>query len=254
MHTLYRLFLATLFSLTAASGSAQSTRPAFQMERTDRGLMFAGQISPQSVAMLEEHLREGDLLIFGSPGGERHSAERLADLLVERNVSISVNGSCFSACALYLALSASRVEVPEGAIVLFHSDTSMWIRALAENPDRFREADRAEIGRAHAAQVRILQRQGINPDILSCIARAIGPRYAEMRRTPPAPAGSMSTHDVQFAIPTDFDFVWLSPAVLEHFGARNVDVRWSLNEGGRQSYPSYTGKRIVWVDTVEQCQ
>ncbi len=254
MHTLYRLVLAALFSLTAASCSAQSTRPAFQMERTDRGLMFVGQISPRSVSALEEQLREDDLLIFASPGGERHSAERLADLLFERNVSISVNGSCFSACALHVALGAPRVEVPEGAIVLFHSDTAMWIRALAEHPDRFSEADRAEIERADSAQKRILQRQGISPDILSCIARAIRPRYAEMRRTPPAPAGSMSTHDVRFAIPTDFDFVWLSPAVLEHFGARNVDVRWSLNEGGRQSYPSYTGRRIVWVDSVEQCQ
>ncbi|TPW01297.1 MAG: hypothetical protein FD125_2654 [bacterium] len=254
MQSLFQLVLAALFSLTAASSSAQSTRPPFQMERTDRGLMFVGQISPQSVLALEEELREDDLLIFASSGGERHSAERLADLLVERKVRIIVNGSCFSACALHVALGAPRVEVPEGAIVLFHSDTAMWIRALAEHPDRFSEADRAEIGRAHAAQIRILQRQGINPDILWCIARAIGPRYAEMRRTPPAPAGSMSTHDVRFAIPTDFDFVWLSPAVLEHFGARNVDVRWSLNEGGRQSYPSYTGKRIVWVDTVEQCQ
>lgn len=254
MNTIYRLALATLFSLTATSCSAQSTRPAFQMERTDRGLMFVGQISPQSVSALEEQMREGDMLIFMSPGGERRSAERLADLLVERNASISVNGDCFSACALYVALGAPRVEVPEGAIVLFHSDTAMWIRAKADHPDRFSEADRAEIERAHSAQIRILQRQGISPEILSCIARAIGPRYAEMRRTPPAPFGSMSTHDVRLSIPTDFDFVWLSPAVLEHFGARNVDVRWSLNEGGRQSYPSYTGRRIVWVDTVEQCQ
>lgn len=254
MQTLSRLFLAALASLTAAGCLAQTPQPAFQTERSDRGLMFIGDISPQSIAALQDQLKEGDRLIMLSPGGERRSAERLADLLVERDVSVSVNADCFSACALYVALGAPRAEVPQGAAVLFHSDTAMWTRALAENRDRFSAADRAEIVRADAALKRILQRQGVDPEILSCIARAIGPRYAEMRRTPPAPAATLSTHEVAFAIPSDFDYVWLSPTVLAHYGARNLDVQWTHNAGGRASYAQITGKRIAWVDTVEQCR
>jgi hypothetical protein len=246
--------MAALVSMTAAGCSAQTPSPAFQTERSDLGLMFVGRIDPQSVTVLQDQLREGDRLIINSPGGERRSAELITELLVERDAGVTVNADCFSACALYLALGAPRVEVPEGATLLFHSDTAMWTNALAETPDKFSDADRAEITRADAALKRILDRQGISPDILSCIAQAIGPRYAEIRRTAPARAGTMSTHDVAFTVPTDFDFVWLSPAVLAHFGAKNVDVKWSLNDGGRASYASFTGKRVAWVDTVEQCQ
>lgn len=213
--------------------------------------MVEGFISAASARTIKEQLLPDERLVINSAGGERTAALDIVRLLADRNTTLVVNSRCFSACALYLALGAARTEVSEGATLLFHNDTTMWMQALERRPDLFNDTERAAIIREHQGLTALLASRGIDPIILECISNAIGPRFEFARR-----AGPMDWNtgpDVGVIIPTRFDMAWLSQDVLDHFGARNVHLSWSLVPQARGSYSELRRTSIAWIDTPDQC-
>ncbi|MBN8553590.1 MAG: hypothetical protein J0L52_11940 [Caulobacterales bacterium] len=213
--------------------------------------MFVGPLDSSSVEVIRTELGVNDQLIIKSSGGERYAASQLARVLVERNSTLIINSDCFSACALYLALSATRTEIPLGATLLFHNDTAMWIEALEQRPDLFSDFERQTIFQAHQDLESLLLERGINPLILSCMSAAIDPQFELARRARPweRQAGS----DIGVIIPTTFDWVWMSRDVLEQFGAVNIEMSWGLDRSARETYSELRGMSIAWIDSLAQC-
>lgn len=72
-------------------------------------------------------------LIVTSTGGDAAIGIELAKLVVENEVTVVVRGHCFSACASYIFLPASRRIVEPRSIVGFHHDSFSFSEHLLEN-------------------------------------------------------------------------------------------------------------------------
>lgn len=249
------LTLSVVACATAGACSAQTRPPPppdFQYARAPDGLMVSGSISAASLRIVDNELRPSERLIIKSPGGERGAALAFAHLLAARDTTVVVNSDCFSACALYLAIGAPRTEVPEGATLLFHNDTAMWMQAVERRPELFDEAERTAVLKAHQDLTALLAARGIDPALLECISNAIGPQFDAARRA--GASDGNAGPDVGVIIPTEVDWVWLSQEVLDHFGARQIRLSWSLALQARESYSALREKSVAWIDTPDQCR
>lgn len=246
--------VAILAALPMTACSQTPLDPRYGIERRDGSLMFSGDLSSQAVEDLLGHLRHDDVLIIQSEGGLRASSVALGRAIVEKNITIDVNGSCYSACALFLALPARRTIVGEGATMLFHNSTTEWTRLLVDRPTLFSEDEAQEIRQADREQRELLAAGGVSPDILMCIDRALQPDLAAARRTTPIEAIARGDAKPGVAIPTAYDFVWLSPTVLHHYGARHIETSWTLAPQARGNLETMIAKKIAWIDTPEQCE
>lgn len=220
--------------------------------RNQNGLMFFGALSADSVAAVAAALRQDDTLIINSPGGDRSAGYVLGQDIRRKGVTVDVNGSCFSACALYLALPAPETKVGRGATLLFHNTTRLWVKLLDANPTLFSPEEANRIRRADSELIELVREAGIDPALLECIDRATVPSLSLATNVSP-PSADNQVADGDLMIPTAFDFVWLSPDVLEHFGAKNVDVNWILSSEARREYAEARGFRINWIDDPAEC-
>ncbi|MBX9802489.1 MAG: hypothetical protein K2Y04_06945 [Caulobacteraceae bacterium] len=250
----YAIAVSLFLALGSASACASQESPEqFSLGRTDSALMFSGLITPATADAIQRELRDGDVLFIKSPGGHRQSTAVLGQDITSRQVSVKVNSDCFSACALYLALPAHETVVPEGATLLFHNDTSMWMELATARPGLLNPEELQAIQAGDSVLKALLETRNIDPAILACITSALKPDYAGARRAGPIEAAAHREDDQAVIVPTRYDFAWLSPAVLAHFGATNVRVEWVVSAQARTSYEATFGKSIAWVDTPAQC-
>lgn len=240
--------LALLPALVASACGAVGA-PAGQatVVRDQAVVAFRGEIDVASSQRLVAELRPSDTLRIRSDGGLRSAAVVVGQAVITQRATVEVNGRCFSACALYVALLAPRVSVGEGSTLLFHSTPAIWRRAIGERPELFSESERrrilAEADWLNAALVA----RGIDPAILDCIDRATGAELSAIQESP----GPLSDRPL---IPMRFSFAWLSPQVLAHFGARNIQADWVVAPEARESYETFQNQRIAWVDDPADCQ
>lgn len=243
---------ACAFAIMAAGCSpAAMTEPEWAVERRAEFVLFKGLITAESATGLSAELVEGDHLWVASPGGNRDAALTLAGVISDRQVSIEAAGQCSSACALYVILPARSASVMEGSTLLFHNTTAVWMTALERRPDLFTAAEADEIRSHHQALSDRLQTNGISPDVLSCIDAALQPDIGAARRSDTHPGVSPERGE-GVVIPNAYDFVWLSPEVLKHFGAK-VTFEWTLHPEARETFQQMSGGDIRWVDSVDQC-
>ncbi len=85
-------------------------------------IMYQGSIDPERVAAFIEKHKDTTATRFKifSGGGEGMSALRLAHWIIDKNLSVEVNGACFSACANYIFLAGREKIVGKNALVLWH--------------------------------------------------------------------------------------------------------------------------------------
>lgn len=229
---------------------AQQRRPEFDSARTPAGFMLQGVINSGAADLLKAELRPHDNLIVTSGGGERAAAAQISALLDERDVDVVVGGDCYSACALYLALGAPSTRVPEGATLLFHNDTATWLTAVERRPELFDERARAELLAADAELRAMLSRKGIDPAILTCISNATDPKFEEAQQV--SAQDPRTTAAVHVVIPTKFDWAWLSPEVMAHFGVEHIAFEWVLDPEARTSFSGFRGT-VAWIDHPDEC-
>lgn len=84
-----------------------------------------------------------DRLVINSLGGETRAAITIAKIIHERNITLIVDRYCISACAQFLLVAAKKVEIRDGALVLFHQSASAMKSVLeASGSFRFEEYSR----------------------------------------------------------------------------------------------------------------
>ncbi len=249
--------LGILFGLAlggCSAGEAEAGQDV-SFEKSPDGVMLEGPLGEAAAKIVSEQLLDNGTLVVNSRGGSRDSARQIGATVARRNATVDVNSSCFSACALYLALPASHVLVGRGATLLFHSTPELWVRLSRERPDLFGPDETARIRQDLAMLKSDLIGRGVDPEILSCIDRASRPREETLRLSSDSQARRLGyTDDATVTIRSEFDAVWLSPSVLKSFGADNLDISWSLSPTARPQYESLKGLKIAWVDDPSQCQ
>lgn len=239
-----------LASLTSTGANA---RQHWEIARGTTSVGFMGVIDRAAAAALAAELREGDVLLIRSPGGVRSAALDLATVLKTRDITLDVNGQCYSACALYLALGANQVHVGFGSTLLFHNTTSYWTRLVVQRPDLFSHEEVRRVRAADAGLRALLEDRGISAELLDCIDAATAPRFDEARLND-APPLDLEGVSSRVFVPTDFDFVWLAPNVLAQFGVRHISTDWTVEPADRAGFGEMRGLRIRWVDHVDQCR
>lgn len=242
---------AYAFALLTAGTPAAMPTSDWAVERRVDFVLFKGLITVEAAEALSAELVAGDHLWMASPGGNRDAAAALAEAIAEKQVSVEAAGQCASACALYAVLPAPSASVMEGSTLLFHNTTAVWTSALEQRPELFTAVEAREIRTHHQALTGLLERASISTDILGCIDQALQPDLGAARRSHAHP-GISPERGEGVVIPNAYDFVWLSPAVLEHFGAR-VRFEWTLHPDTRETFQQMTGLDIRWVDSVDQC-
>lgn len=208
---------------------------------------FRGEIDAVSAQALTETLQPSDTLLIRSDGGLRSAAVVVGRAVAARDATVDINGRCFSACALYVALPARRVLVGEGSTLLFHSTPAIWRTAIRQRPELFPPAERRRILDEADWLDSSLTERGIDTAILDCIDHATGADVNSLEARPP---GAVDRP----IIPMRYSFAWLSPRVLAHFGADNLQFGWSLKPEARQAFEDLHGQRIAWVDDPAQCR
>ncbi|MFN3877282.1 MAG: hypothetical protein ACK4MH_02760 [Brevundimonas sp.] len=238
-----RITSVTLAAMIAAScASAQNTDGA--VVETPAGVSVNGFVGDGTVTLLEEKLRPGGELKIHSTGGSTAAAPRVVSLLERTDATVETVGSCFSFCALYAVLPARSARVTEGSTLLFHSTPALWEKLRRHRPQLISEGVSALIDETSRALGEGLRRRGIDPAILECIDNATEPRIDETRRP---------LTDGRPRIPFGKEFVWLSPAVLEHFGVRNIQFEWTLAVDARDSFERMNNLTVAWIDDPAQC-
>ncbi len=90
-------------------------------------------VSGRSVLCIIGDIQEGDgavktlnlnhkikVIVANTLGGDAETAIDIADLMLDRNISLIVDGVCGSSCANYLFFAASEKHVTKGSLVLWH--------------------------------------------------------------------------------------------------------------------------------------
>lgn len=242
---------AFAFAFLTAGWPAATHAPEWAVERRDDFVLFKGLITVEAAEALSDELVASDHLWIASPGGNRDAAAALAEALADKQVSVEAAGQCVSACALYAVLPAPSASVMEGSTLLFHNTTAVWTSALEQRPELFTAVEEREIRAHHQALTGLLERASISTEILGCIDQALQPDLGAAHRSYSHP-GISPERGEGVVIPNTYDFAWLAPAVLEHFGAR-VRFEWTLHPDARETFQQMTGLDIRWVDSVDQC-
>lgn len=244
------LWVAVLALVMAACEAPAEGRP-LRMERNAVGVIFQDPIDDRAVDALEAELRPGDRLLIDSQSGQRDAALRLGRIVVERRIHVTVNGSCFSVCALYVFLPARTKDVPKGTWVWFDVSPYAWNRVLESRPDLFSDQERSEFAQHFQQYEALLAQGGATASLLDCIDGALELDVTEARRGLQISPGTVSRNLI---IPSRFQSVALSRDMLESFGASiEGDFWWPTREGERRAISEAHDTRVVWVDRPEQC-
>ena len=221
------------------------------MERNPVGVIFQDPIDDRAVDALEAELRPGDRLLIDSSSGQLDAALRLGQIVVERNIHVTVNGNCSSVCALYVFLPARTKDVPRGTWVWFDVSPYAWNRVFESRPDLFSDQERSEFAQHFQQYEALLAQGGASASLLDCVDVALGLDMTKARREFQISPGTVGRNLI---IPSRFQSVALSRDVLESFGASiEGDYWWPTSERERRSVNEAHDTRVVWVDRLEQC-
>jgi hypothetical protein len=96
-----------------AGGTSEPARPGMSITPlpAEHALLVTGPIGADFEASVRASLErhpETSVLVMRSPGGVRHQALKVADLVNERGLTVRIDGRCASACALLWAAAQSR--------------------------------------------------------------------------------------------------------------------------------------------------
>ncbi|NHZ37178.1 hypothetical protein [Massilia rubra] len=102
------------------------------LDEGNASMTVIGEITPALLAsfraIIVEH-PEVTQLYIDSQGGELPSALEMARIIDQRNLSLVVDGRCFSACANYLFVAARRKSVLPGSMVGIHELSATYVDA-----------------------------------------------------------------------------------------------------------------------------
>ena len=140
-----------------------------------------GRINHENVSIAIERMetvKNLGVFYISSGGGEASEGIRLGKYLQEREIPVVVVGRCFSACANYVLLPAKhRFAVPWAKIGMhggYRSYLDHSVNNAAAVPELFRSVHLENIKNGEidaAAEAKLLQTAGVNPEIIDKSAR-----------------------------------------------------------------------------------
>lgn len=126
MFSLYNAFFAVMLLMVPQLGLAENTN--FDIKRVDSTTIFyTGKIvSGQSFLALKDALTDSTTtLIVRSQGGSLLEGVRIGSLIVDRKLSVEVDGYCLSSCANNLFLAGHTKRLRAGAVLGFHGSMNL---------------------------------------------------------------------------------------------------------------------------------
>ena len=244
--------IMSLLLLTCCAPSPSTARPA-SIERDGSGLWFMGSFSKDSARDLIAQMRPGDTLIVTSPGGEQEAALQVGRAIVERGVSVVVNARCYSACALYVYLPAKNRKINTGSYVWFHNTPNLWLQAMASRPDLFTADEKASLTRQYSETAALLKSTGVNPDIMNCIDAATEPKLSKISKSRMTPDSQLAGVPLP-AVELSYNFVSLSPALLDGFGVKGAaEFEYGKDAPPNETLENVYGIKLKKVTTLGSC-
>lgn len=138
-----------------------------------RGVLhLEGEIDQDFVEQIEKFPKSRlKTIIINSPGGRYRDAIDVANLVLENDIKLIVDGRCYSACASILLPSGSDIEVRPGSIIAFHNMVGFWhyFEQYLEKNEDFTISN-FQIYRDAEDVISIYRRSGINPDFFLALA------------------------------------------------------------------------------------
>jgi hypothetical protein len=223
--------------------------PAAVSRKAPGLVAFDGNIEAPAVAKATALLRPGDTLRITSPDGEEGPALKLAEVVRERGVKVSVFSNCFGPCANYVFLAGAAKEVQRGSYLLFDLGYPMILRAaLAASPHAFNAKDSRDLMAIGAADDRLLAALGVTPQFHACLEAAVGVDRS-------AVAKDASAADIRLiGSRRRADYIAISKAALERFGVKGIgDTNPVDGAADRQHFSEFWNSSVAWVDTGEDC-
>jgi hypothetical protein len=114
-----------------------------------------------------QKLNDRGFFVIRSPGGYFPPAMKIADTLLEKDVTVVIRDYCLSACANYIFVATNRTYVLKNSVVAWHGGPA------GGNCDRYLEGDHAAVGSGAEATCRSLalrkiffQKRGIQPGFI----------------------------------------------------------------------------------------
>lgn len=157
------LAAAPAFSQTAAQSPQELTR----IEVSGEEIRFTGRITMAAASEFASLLSGSDggavtLLRIDSPGGDANAGLAIAALVGERQLSVVVERSCNSACAVYILPAAAQARFEPDSFITLHWMPSPTMGMLAAESMRRRmqsPAGETQAGRIDASMQNLVARQ-----------------------------------------------------------------------------------------------
>ncbi|MFC4424885.1 hypothetical protein [Deinococcus navajonensis] len=142
MRSMTRLLLSVLPLLTGCSYFLQPPPPSFEVKGTQ--IAYDGPItSAFLMQLLEAVTPETTELMIRSSGGDGHAAYRIAEVIQNHRLKVTVTGPCISACSMLFPAGQKKTVLP-GGYLGYHWNNQTRTETTAE---------RLRIGEASAFQV-----------------------------------------------------------------------------------------------------
>lgn len=143
---------------------------------------LSGEINPNSIQPIIEAINRGaKTLIVNSGGGHEVSAIKLANVILEKGVSIVVEQKCMSACALYLFPSAASRRIEHDALVAFHNNSYSAINLL--NIEKLSNTLNPDILLASIQAEDLYNRLSISPEVFNDAQKVMKAICIDIKKT-----------------------------------------------------------------------
>jgi ATP-dependent protease ClpP protease subunit len=98
-------------------------------------IVVIGQLLPITVSQIKNALAilpEAKEIVIDSIGGNTESAIEIATMIRDRNLTLVVDGRCFSACANFIFVAAKHKRVLQGSLVGIHETSFHYVENNSE--------------------------------------------------------------------------------------------------------------------------
>lgn len=121
-----RIFLKALGIIFYIFISTNVRASDFSIVENEKTIQFKGAINTESVkALLNQNSGKKKIILIDSEGGDASAGLMLGRYIVKNKLSVIVNKYCYSACANYVFLSASRKFLLPGGVLGFHGGITL---------------------------------------------------------------------------------------------------------------------------------
>jgi hypothetical protein len=232
---------------------AGDCRPAVVARDGSGEVQFHGIIDEKSVSAFDNIVKAGDTLHIESDGGFRQAAIRMGFLIVRKHIKVTVDSGCYSACALYVFLTARKKTLYEPAFLLFHNPASVWVKLSRRHPEWFTQEELREIESGDKMERELYNDAGIDPEFLDCISKV---EAVDLDRPVSMTLPVGVSGDVRDHIGTEtgvgvgkYRWVAFSKTTLQHYGVKDIGEYWYPVENKWRNVKVDNGN-IAWVDGV----